>query len=333
MIPRFRAYQVGSLIRPESLNQAFKPQEMMYFDNPNPDTVTIINTAISSVVQKQLDQSITPLVTGEYERTSFCNNFFEHLEGMEVHNLVPFPGNFRQGLPNLQILAKLGYPGFGAVIATGKIKLKDSPQLPVWQVMKNMLPEEKWNDCKLSIISPTWQHVHLAKGQAFIPGAYSSDTDYFADLTAAYRENLRILYDAGLRSVQIDDPILTYFALDDFQDALRQDGIDPWRLLDLYLEVHNEAIAGLPADMYTGIHLCHGNMPKSSKARQDSDRDGSLERIVEALFTKLKHEALYLEFDDVHSGSFEPLRFIPRGTNVVLGLVRDLARGIWPDAI
>ncbi|KAK1623117.1 hypothetical protein BDP81DRAFT_505976 [Colletotrichum phormii] len=184
-------------------------------------------------------------------------------------------------------------------------------------MIKKTLPQERWKDCKMSIPSISWQHMYLANGTAFSPGVYTSDKDYFIDLAAAFRSEIQALYDAGLRSIQVDDPNLTFFVTKDFREGLRGDGVDPEALLDLYIWAHNQVLRDLPADLHMGIHLCRGNMPG-----QPSFAKGSYEKIAAKVFPKLNYQTFYLEFDDPRvSGHFEPLRFVPQGKNVVLGLV------------
>lgn len=184
-------------------------------------------------------------------------------------------------------------------------------------MLKAAVPAAHWGECKLSIPSIAWEHLQLPRNGAYAPGVYATDRAYFADLAAAYQRELRVLYDAGLRSVQFDDPNLTYFVDEGFRAALSADGVDPDELLALYVWAHNEAIRGRPEGMHVGVHLCRGNLPGL-----DAFVSGSYERIAESVLARLEHDTLYLEFDDASvQGSFECLRFLPRGKNVVLGLV------------
>lgn len=174
--------------------------------------------------------------------------------------------------------------------------------------------------CKITIPSPTYQHMQLRPGSAFTAGSgYVSDEAYFADLAAAYRAELNSLYDAGCRNVQIDDPNMTFFVMDSFLDGCRADGVDPDVLLQQYIRVHNACLTDLPGDMHVGIHLCRGNM--WSGVVEGGIGAGSYERIAERMFKELNYESFYLEYDDERSGDFEPLRFLPREKHVVLGLV------------
>ncbi|WYZ45843.1 hypothetical protein EsH8_IX_000068 [Colletotrichum jinshuiense] len=316
MAPLFRADQVGSLIRPAFLLED-RASLGVYADKLSDSQAVATSAAISHAANKQLELGIRPITSGEYERTIFFGGFFENLQGMEVRLDLRIPQDFRPNLPNIAGLAKMGLNHFAAVIATDKIKHVTSAYLPAWEMIKKAVPEENWKDCKMCIPSITWQHMYLAKGTAFSPGVYASDQDYFLGLAEAFRAELQALYDAGLRSVQVDDPNLTFFIMEDFRDGLRSDGIDPDSLIDLYIWAHNQALKDLPADLHVGIHLCRGNMPNVP-----SFAEGSYEKIASLVFPGLNYNTFYLEFDDPRvSGHFEPLRFVPQGKSVVLGLV------------
>ncbi|PSR82287.1 hypothetical protein BD289DRAFT_437808 [Coniella lustricola] len=318
MAPLFRNDQIGSLIRPASLIKA-RSERGIYTDALSDDLKAQTQAAISSVVQKQLELGVRPITSGEYERTIFYSNFFENLGGIERRSGLRIPDDVRKGLPTWDGLLKIGYTTREACVATGRIQHVESPNLPAWEMLKAATPKERWADCKISLPSIVWEHLQLPRGGAWAPTSpYTSDREYLADMAAAYRRELQVLYDSGLRSVQIDDPNLTYFVHEAFREALRADGVDPDELLDLYVWAHNEAIRDRPADLHVGIHLCRGNLPGPKGSGFVA---GSYEPIAERVLARLHHDTLYLEFDNELSGSFESLRFLPRGKNVVLGLV------------
>lgn len=319
MAPLFRNDQIGSLIRPASLMQA-RGEQSIYADALSDDLKAKTQAAIATVVQKQLDLGVRPITSGEYERTIFYSNFFENLGGMERCTGLRLPEDVRRCLPTWDGLMRLGRRTREACIATGRIQHVESPNLPAWEMLKAATPPERWADCKISLPSVAWEHLQMPPGKAWAAGSpYTSDREYLADMAAAYRRELQVLYDAGLRSVQIDDPNLTFFVDQGFRKALREDEVDPDELLDLYVWAHNEAIRDHPADMHVGIHLCRGNLPGPKGSGFVS---GSYEAIAERVLGRLHHDTLYLEFDDIEaSGSFESLRHVPRGKNVVLGLV------------
>ncbi|KAI0156871.1 hypothetical protein GGR57DRAFT_462573 [Xylariaceae sp. FL1272] len=311
MAPKFRADHVGSFIRPQALLDAYESSD------DKEAHLAATKAAIAHVAQKQLEMDIRPITSGEYERLVFFDGFFEKLQGMEVRNDIPLHGGLRTNVPVIKVFEGFGMQTATAIVAKGKIKRVFPAYMEAWQMLRANVPEEKWRECKLSLPSPTWHHLWLAKGRAYDAGVYDSDREYFTDLTTAYREELKDLYDAGLRSVQIDDPQLVYFILDAFTDGMRGDGIDPNELLDEYLWALNELVRDKPDDLYVGIHMCRGNMAGVN----EGFFSGSYEKIAEKLFKELNYDTFYLEFDDERSGSFEPLRLLPKGKSITLGLV------------
>lgn len=319
MAPLFRNDQIGSLIRPAALLQARGQQQGIYADDLSDELRAETQAAIDAVVARQLALGVRPLTSGEYERTIFYSNFFEHLGGMERRAGLRLPEDVRPGLPTWEGLLRIGRTTREACVATGPVRHVASPSLPAWEMLSAATPRAHWAACKLSLPSPTWEHLQMPRGKAWEAGSgYASDREYLADMAAAYRRELQVLYEAGLRSVQVDDPNLTFFVQDEFRAALRADGVDPDELLALYVWAHNEAIRDRPADMHVGIHLCRGNLPGPKGSGFVS---GGYEGIAEQVLARLDHDTLYLEFDDDAAGSFESLRFVPRGKNVVLGLV------------
>lgn len=292
----------------------------IYADALSDDLKVKTQAAIAAVVQKQIDLGVRPITSGEYERTIFYSNFFENLEGIEQRSGLRLPEDVRRGLPTWDALLRIGRTTRDACVATGPIRHVRSPNLEAWEMLKAATPPEHWGDCKISMPSIAWEHLQMPPGGAYeASSGYTSDREYFTDLAAAYRRELQVLWDAGLRSVQIDDPNLTFFVDEGFRGHLRADGIDPDELLDLYVWAHNEALRDRPAGMHVGVHLCRGNLPGPKGA---GFVRGGYEGIAERVLARLDHDTLYLEFDDAEaSGSFESLRFVPQGKNVVLGLV------------
>lgn len=309
MTPLFRADQVGSLIRPEHLLEAYKANDEAALQKA-------IQQAIASIVKKQLDLSIRPITSGECERTAFYKGFYEQLQGIESRD-VRVPEDFRPNIPVIDGLSRVGVKQTEASVATGKVKWVRPAYLDAWNMIKAELPEQEWKNCKIALPSPTFNHIWLRNGTAYSPDVYANDRDFFADVAAAYRAEINALYDAGLRNIQIDDPQLTYFILDSFKDGIRQEKVDPDELLDTYVWVLNEIVKGRPSDLFLGIHLCRGNMPGVNTGFLE----GSYERIAEKLLGGLDFDTFYLEFDDARSGTFDPLRFLPLGKSVTLGLI------------
>ncbi|KAK8074150.1 5-methyltetrahydropteroyltriglutamate-homocysteine methyltransferase [Apiospora phragmitis] len=322
MAPPFRADHVGSLLRPQSLLDArsslASPSKMYSLEVPEA-VKEAESQAIRDVVQQQLERGIRPITDGEYARHIYYGGFFEKLSGFEARPDLPIPDAFRTNFPTTTGLARMGATTRAAVVCTGKIAYRESPYLAEWLALRDHLQREVlWKEAKLTIPTPNYQHIQLKPGTAWTKeSGYTSDEQYFDDLAKCYAAEFRTLYDAGLRHIQIDDPHLTYFCSPPFLEGCARDGTDPDALLDLYIRTHNQLLRGAPADLHMGVHLCRGNMAGSTHWVS-----GSYETIAHKLFRETDYGTYLLEFDDrARSGGFEPLRFLPEGKNVVLGLV------------
>ncbi len=161
MPPPFRAEQIGSLLRPQKLLAARASSDVSksYVPVLPEEVKRITREAIASAVQKQESLSIRPFTSGEYERHIFYGGFFENLEGMEILPNLPIPEGFRTNLPSVVTLHEQGVKTRPGVVATGKIKHVKSVYGDEWAVLRGLLPESKWRECKLTMPSPTWQHM------------------------------------------------------------------------------------------------------------------------------------------------------------------------------
>ncbi|OAQ97243.1 hypothetical protein LLEC1_06701 [Akanthomyces lecanii] len=309
----FHADHIGSLIRPRSLSEAQANADSGSISTAELQAVQ--QGAIADIVQKQLTNGVRAISSGEYDRKYYFSGFFEKLSGLKEVSPVPWD-LARVSAPPVAALKKAGKPYMMAAVCTGRIKRLESPYMDNWKMLRDTLPKDKWSECKFTMPPPCYFHLRLAKGKCYTADAYSNDGDFFADLAVAYQEEIQALYDEGLRNLQIDDPTLAYFCSDEMIAALKAEGEDPEALVTQYLAAHNDCIAKRPADMHVGLHICRGNFTKSMHFSQ-----GSYERIAERFFTTLRYDTFFLEYDDARSGGFEPLRHLPRGKNVVLGVV------------
>ncbi len=137
----------------------------------------------------------------------FWGTFFPGLDGFEeIQN--PDPRIFREYMPDIAAFMEKGYKPGESVICTGKIKHVGSTYLEQWNYLKSVVPKEMVPNCKLTLAAPNWYHMRYKEGLAYPKDVYSNESDYFADIATAYQAELDILYKAGLRNVQIDDPNL-----------------------------------------------------------------------------------------------------------------------------
>jgi len=179
-----------------------------------------------------------------------------------------------------------------AAVCHGKIVYEKSPYLDNWKMLRGTVPKERWAECKFTMPPPCYFHLRMAPGKCYSPEAYSNDDAFFADVAKAYQQELKTLYDEGLRNIQIDDPTLAYFCSEAMQESLKGDGEDPDKMFESYLKAHNDAISGRPEGLHAGLHVCRGNFSKS-----EHFSEGSYEKIASRFFTTLNYDTFFLEYE------------------------------------
>ncbi|KAF2153885.1 UROD/MetE-like protein [Myriangium duriaei CBS 260.36] len=314
--PPFKAEHLGSLLRPQKL---LDKRHAIYEKNESKDDLPQLeDESIQHVVKIQRECGFHAPSDGEYRRHMFWGTFFPSLEGMkEIFN--PDIDLFRPYAPDMAAFLEKGHQPAESVLCTGKIKhTGKSSYIDQFEYMKTLLPKEEWGNIKLTLAAPNWYHFRYKEGKAYPADVYSSDKEYFADLAKAYQTELEILYKAGLRNAQVDDPNLAYFCDEKMLQGWKEDKANKQSAddqLDAYIAFYNECFKR-PADMHLGIHLCRGNFVNS---RHFSE--GAYDRIAKKLFQDLQVPTYYLEYDTPRAGGFEPLKYLPKDKNVVLGVV------------
>jgi len=244
----------------------------------------------------------------------FWGTFFPGLDGFEeIQN--PDIDIFRMYVPDIAAFTESGHKPGETVICTGKIKHVGSTYVDQWNYLKS-LPGVKQHEAKLTLAAPKWYHLRDKTSRAYPKEIYANDAEYFADIAKAYRAELKILYDNGLRNVQIDDPNLAYFCSEKMLQGFKENNESADDLLDAYIKLYNDCLSERPADLHVGVHLCRGNFVGG---RHFSE--GGYDAIATKLFRDLNVDTYYLEYDTPRSGGFEPLKFLPKNKNVILGLV------------
>lgn len=316
MAPPFRADHIGSLLRPEAL---LRVRERSHADDVTSSSAQQAareeqRRAIAEVVKQQVERGITPITSGEYEREIFYGGLFDQLAGFE--NQYFTVEQYRPGFPTARKMRELGMQGREVSVATGKVKYEKSAYLDDWLYLRSLLPQERWGDAKMTIPTPAWHHMQLPNGKAYAKGVYSSEEEFLTDVSAAVRQEILTLYDAGLRVIQVDDPNMSFFCDQEFVDTSKQVGSDLDALLELYIGAHNAAIRNLPSDLQVGVHLCRGNLPQGAHIAS-----GGYDKIARKMFRQLNYRFYCLEFDSPRAGGFEPLKELPVDKAVVLGVV------------
>jgi methionine synthase II (cobalamin-independent) len=300
--PPFRADHVGSLLRPQALLDARARHAAGAIDD---DALRAAeDDAIRDVVAMQRDVGLRSATDGEFRRASWHMDFIYALDGVsKVEGDITVQFHNEQGDIDftpaaLKIDGDVGVhePIFGQDFAF----LRDT-------VPDGVTP-------KLTIPSPSM--VHYRGGAAAIdPDVYADVDAFWSDLTSAYADEVRLVHDLGCRYLQFDDTSLAYLNDPSQREMMAQRGEDAEHLHERYIRHINEALEGKPDDMTITTHMCRGNFRSSWVA------EGGYDFVAEALFSELGVDGFFLEYDDARSGGFEPLRFVPEGKLVVLGLV------------
>jgi 5-methyltetrahydropteroyltriglutamate--homocysteine methyltransferase len=292
----FRADQVGSLLRPDWL-----AAERARFRRGEIDARTLAATedrAITEAVRRQEAIGLQSITDGEFRRDWWHLDFLAQLDGV---TLKDNPG------PKFQIAGQGEQPPIATV--TGKVVCRRPIMAGHFAYLKTQTTQTP----KMTIPSPSM--LHLRGGRASISRqAYPDLAAFWIDVAAAYRVAIGHLYDAGCRYLQLDDITFAYLCDPKIQANCRANGDDPQALPRTYAETINAALADKPADLHVTIHTCRGNFKSAWVA------EGGYEPVVDAMFAT-DVDGYFMEFDSARAGGFEPLRRLPRGKKVVLGLV------------
>jgi methionine synthase II (cobalamin-independent) len=314
--PPFRAEHLGSLLRTETL---VKKRDLLTEGKATrEELIPIEDQDIKDIVAKQEELGFRAITDGEYRRHMFWGSFFPNLEGF-TQIMKPDAEMFRLYMPDIAAFVEEKVEPGETVVCTGKIKHVGSSYIDDFKYLAALVKPEEVKNIKITLAAPNWYHMRYKEGYAYSKDAYTSDEEYFGDIAKAYQEELRILYEAGCRNVQYDDPNLAYFCSEKMIEGWNADSLNNGTtedLLDKYIKLYNDCIAKRPADLHVGVHLCRGNFHNS---RHFSE--GGYDRIAVKLFKELNVDTYYLEYDTPRAGGFEPLKELPITKNVILGVV------------
>jgi 5-methyltetrahydropteroyltriglutamate--homocysteine methyltransferase len=295
-----RADHVGSFLRPREVIEA---RQHRAADNIDYATLRAIeDKAIADLVKWQEDLGLKAITDGEFRRYFFHTDFLLQLAGVEER------GGLKKAFKN--DAGKDVHFAPPVMVITGKIEHVKPIQLADYEFLAAHTTET----AKVAIPSPSM--LHFRAGRSGIPEAiYPTMDEFYADVAAAYRAEIDSLTAAGCRYIQLDDTNLAYLCDDEQRADAAKRGLDPDATTRQYAKLINDSFASAPTDMIRAIHLCRGNFRSSWAA------EGGYEPVAEIMFNELDIDAFFLEYDDARSGDFAPLRFLPKGKVVVLGLV------------
>jgi 5-methyltetrahydropteroyltriglutamate--homocysteine methyltransferase len=299
--PPFRADQVGSLLRPPELLRA--REDFAAGRIPAEELRGIEDDAIRDVVRRQEEVGLRSATDGEFRRASWHMDFMYQLSGIEKA-----PSDMKVEFRNAEGTIEFTP---AALKVEGRIGLKQAIFGEDFEYLKSLTANAT---PKLTIPSPSM--VHYRGGRAAIDESIYPDLEAFwEDLTAAYAEEVRALGALGCTYLQFDDTSLAYLNDPRQREHIASLGGDAEHQHETYIRNINRALAGRPEGMTVTTHMCRGNFRSSWVA------EGGCDFVAEALFNELDVDGFFLEYDDARSGGFEPLRFVPEGKTVVLGLV------------
>jgi 5-methyltetrahydropteroyltriglutamate--homocysteine methyltransferase len=295
----FRADMVGSLLRPKAIKEARAEHEKGAI---SAEELTAIEDAeIKKLVAKEQAIGLTAITDGEARRGWWHFDFLWGLDGVEKVTAgqgIQFAG-VQTRAESVKVSGKVDFPA-------------THPHLEHFKRLNAMVGPGKV--AKMTIPSPSM--LHYRGGRKMIDQTvYPAMDAYFHDLGTAYNKAIRAFYDAGCRYLQLDDTSLAYFCDPAQRNMLADRGDDPDEVLRQYRDTLAVALKNRPADMAITTHTCRGNFRSTFVA------SGGYEPVADLVFNQIDVDGYFMEWDDERSGGFEPLRLLPKGKRVVLGLV------------
>jgi len=301
MSPPFRAEHIGSLLRPTSLLDRRRQFARGAIDADALRAAEL--AAIAQAVALQQEAGLALATDGEFRRRSYHSYFYRQLGDITPDAVGgDAAGGEAQGLG--------GRGAQPTAVVKSKLKWTKPIHVDDFKFLRSLTQAVP----KITIPGPC--AVHFRGGDAAVTAHAYGDVDQFWDDTvAAFRCELHALAQAGCTYVQIDETAFAKFGDADVRAALAARGDDWSRLIDRYIDVTNRVLADLPASLNVGMHLCRGNRGGHWHA------EGGYDAVAERLFNALAIAFFLLEYDSQRAGDFSPLRHVPKGKRIVLGLV------------
>lgn len=295
--PPFRADHVGSLLRPSTLRQAFRRRAGNEIGADQ--FVRIQDDCVRDAVRMQEAAGLEVVTDGEFRRGSYWGRFVERTEGLEVRAaLLKFRDDHGHEVD------------FTAPYATAPLRRTEPLALDEFIFLRGVATAT----AKITLPAPSTMHF-LRFADFADHSAYADVDRFFADLVAVFAQEIADLVQAGCRYVQLDEIAIALLCDPAIRERVAVGGGDPVALVDRYIDAINGAVAACPDDVVVGVHMCRGNFRGHYLA------DGGYDAVAERFFARTNANHFLLEYDTPRSGDFAPLRFVPKGKGVVLGLV------------
>ena len=306
MVIRFRADNIGSLLRPEELLKARAALRERRMDQQTVQEIE--DRSILKALEMQKSAGVQIFTDGEYRRDIFTADITKAIDGLVPGKpVVKFEWRGRG-----KDLAETSKEGNLQYIVGGKLKRKGRFTPDEAPFLKQHAPGP------FKVCTPAaMQHAIMRYKPGMTDQFYPTVHDMLQDVASIMRGEVQALFDEGASYVQLDAPSYSNFFDRNRREVLRESGINLDEALSAAIAADNAMIEGINrrGDTVIGMHFCRGNKRSAWGA------EGSYEPIAEKVFGSLKMDRYLLEFDSERAGGFEPLRFVPKGKTVVLGLI------------
>jgi len=299
--PPFRADHVGSLLRPAALHEARSKRAKGEIGAA--ELKAIENREIERVIRKQEEVGLQSITDGEFRRSWWHLDFLWGLDGAEKHVMdsgIAFAGVTTRN-EGVKVTGRLGLAGPHPMVEHFKFVAAHTRRTP-----------------KITIPAPSAIYGRPSPTPIDRKTYPTLDT-FWDDLGQAYRKAVRGFADAGCRYLQLDEVFIAMLCDPKYRAQMAARGDDPAKLGPLYGDLINTAMSDIPADMTITMHLCRGNYKSTFMGT------GGYEAEAEVLFNRINVHGYFMEYDTDRAGGFEPLRLVPKGKTVVLGLVTTKA--------
>jgi len=297
-----RAEQVGSLLRPAELKAARERAEAGAISGD--ELRAIEDRCIAGAIASQVEAGMRTVTDGEFRRAYWHLDFLGALNGLSLTReqaMIPGTATRSKGFVHRHRLRVTGKVGW-------------NPQHPFLDHFRFVAAHAGPALAKQTIPAPAFLHFRFAP-EAVASAGYRDMDSFLADIAETYAEAVRAFGAARCRYLQLDETTLAMLCDPAQVEQAKQRGVHRDSLVRDYARVVNVALRGRPPEMIAAMHLCRGNFQSTWVAA------GGYEPVAEVLFNEMDVDAYLLEYDSERAGGFEPLRFLPKGKTVVLGLV------------
>ncbi len=307
--PPFRADVVGSFLRPARLKvareQLLGPQTPDQHLGPhgNAELVAIEDECIREVIAMQERAGLQAATDGEFRRRSWWLDLIMGWEGFSADRKGHSEMSWRNAQGVTQASSRLW--------VTGPIRWRESATVRAFKFLKEnckIVP-------KITLPAPLILHMFGGGDKGILEGHYKDIDAFWADVVKAYRTEVKALVDAGATYIQFDDTSIAFLCDPMHRESVRRWGSEPDALLRLYAARMNDVLADVPAHVTVTFHQCRGNREGSWMA------EGGYDPVADVLFNAINIHGYFLEYDFARAGTFAPLRLLPKGKVVVLGIM------------